>query len=165
MERHVYEWHRRHVFASHKRHVSECNKRHVSASHKRHVSITFSKRHVSIPELGLIRILILLYRVEGAHSILKRYLSGSQGNLATVFSEYHLLLDNQVREIKGSLNRSLQTQFTLINGADVFKLLHYKVSSVGFNRLMDEYKNGEFLYPDPDCRLQKHDQRWVPVLP
>ena len=71
-----------------------------------------------------------------------------------MFSEYHLLLDNQVREIKGSLNRSLQTQFTLINGADVFKLLHYKVSSVGFNRLMDEYKNGEFLYPDPDCNCR-----------
>ena len=94
--------------------------------------------------------------------MLKKYLSGPKGNLSTIFVEYHMLLGNQTREIKGSLNMSLETQFKLIDGAHIFNLLHYRVSAPAFNRLMDEYKNGQFMNPEPYCKCTKMTRDGLP---
>ena len=97
-----------------------------------------------------------MYRVEGSHFALKQYMHSSQGNLSTIFNEYHMMLDNQVREIHGTLNKSMRTQLTSISGADLFKLLHYKVSPIALERLIDEYKNGQLSNPCPICKCHKN---------
>lgn len=104
------------------------------------------------------------YRVEGAHSRLKDYLTSSQGNLSTFFDQYNDSIVNQVREVKGSLNESMQRQQTLILGADVFRNLHCKVSYTALRRIIDEYEKGTRRDHDQVCRCMTRKRDGLPCV-
>lgn len=74
--------------------------------------------------------------------------------MSTYFGQYDTLIVNQVKEIKGSFNQSIQKQFTILIGADVFRMLHYKVSEYALRLLKAEYEKGQLPGFDPYCKCQ-----------
>ena len=106
----------------------------------------------------------IAYRVEGAHSALKDYLTSSQGNLCTYFGQYDGLIEQQIKAIKGSLNINIQKQFLNIIGVDVFRLLHCKVSDHALRLLREEYDKGTDPGCDPHCNCRIKLSHGLPCM-
>ena len=95
---------------------------------------------------------------------MKDFLTTPHGSLDTIFGQYHSKMVNQVKEIKGTFNESAQNMLTLVTGADVFKLLKYKVSKVALDRLTEEYRKGENPLCDSTCTCQMRVRDGLPCV-
>ena len=62
-----------------------------------------------------------------------------------MFKEYKTMAENQLKEITVSFTESLNKSFTVVEGADLFKVLKFKVSYKCIEFLLKEYTKGERL--------------------
>ena len=90
-------------------------------------------------------------RVESAHWVLKRTLQSSVGDFGCVFQAIDLDMVDQIREVRGSIERNRNTWATDIDGMGIFSRVQHIVSKDCFEHLYKLYEKVIASAPEPEC--------------
>lgn len=96
-------------------------------------------------------------RVEGAHSMLKRYIKSSTGHIDTVFERIHNAITNQLQQIDVQHARLTIIQSNVWRNVPMFNKVRTRVSGFALEIAFQQYKkleshSGESTVPLPECR-------------